>query len=109
MKHRILVAGKVFNIDAMTARQACAEAIKQEQQASGGAPASCASVLDGKGGRHALARFMREELEQETLTPQVDGLKVTIAGVAVLNCLSEQHAAQVARAIACGAVSISIL
>jgi hypothetical protein len=98
-----LVSSKVVVVDAMTARQACAEALATEPAAK------FASVLDGKGGRHALARFSREELKQETLTPQVEGCAVTIAGVAVLNCLSGQHAAQVARAIACGAVSISIL
>lgn len=104
---RILVKDKVVNIDAITARQACVEALSLEPAAKS------VSILDNKGGRHALARFTRQELSgkaAQRLKPFVEGHAVTFCDsyqAVTLHCNSAEGAAMVARMIAAHAVKFS--
>lgn len=106
---RLLVNGKVVSIEAITARQACIEALQLEPTAK------CVSIL-GKSGKRALAKFTREELLADRKMTKLTGgvvhefTKVTFGDKyqrITLECRDDATAAQLAHAVAAGVISIT--
>ena len=97
--HKIRVNGKVVNIEAITARLACRDALALEPDAK------YAEVLNAQ--KQVLARFSRKEAGALTMMPTQDGCYVAFEDryqqIKIL-CQTEAHARELCRALTAGAL-----
>lgn len=100
---KIRVNGKIINIDSVTVRQACREALALEPSAK------YAEVLSKT--KQVLTRFTRAEAGKLTMQPAVSGSEVNFRDRrqdVTIHCDGEVHARQIAHALAAGAISFAV-